>query len=167
MTQKQRDELLAFLQFEQIEVQHIDTNLRLYLAEIAWAEAREALTAGDSSETLKWAEYCIRAPANDPRCEEMELSMRAWMIQNFVHQDEHMILDSCVLVDHSFSTLKWTPDQALQAAHDGWRWKDSKLLLDQRKIKQALVRLERIKDELPQSDQLSLQEWFASKKDLK
>ncbi|GGR37565.1 hypothetical protein [Deinococcus ruber] len=159
--------VLQFLQQEASGSQHLDVNERLHLFEISWAAMVKASVSGNREESLAWADRGIRVCANEPWCEENALNMRTWAIDEFGHQDEHAVLDATVLVKDFFHGLTWTPEEAVHAARVGWVNRDRDLLMTQRRLKRALIRLERIHEQLPQEDRFRLQAWFAVRNALK
>ena len=154
-------DVLQFLQQEESVPHGVDGNERLHLAEIAWAEMRDAREIGNREESLAWADRGIRICANESWCEETALNNRAWAIEKFGHQDRHAVLDATVLVEHFFQGLIWTPEEAVAAGRIGWVNRDRELLVAQRRLKVALIRLERIQEQLPREDRLRLHDWFA------
>ena len=122
---------------------------------------------GDQAEAITWAEYGIRICEDDPWCEDLELNLRSWMVQQFSHQDNHPVLDTRVIVRRFFGNLIWTPEETVAIAQEAWERRDRELFMQQRRIKQALIRLRGIEQELPQDEQVRLRDWFSAQHALK
>ena len=123
------NEVLNFLEQEKLARQKVDGNYRLYLAEISWAQTCELLSNGHREAALDWAEHGTRVCGDDPWYEPMELNLRAWMIQQLGHQDDHPVLDTRVVVERFFGTLIWTPEEVVVMSHGAWRERDNEMLI--------------------------------------